>query len=59
VLIEIAAGFDLLRAFERAHVLGLTVGYTIGMGILIVVLPLGSLAGRPKIDQLSHSASRR
>ncbi|HEY4981866.1 MAG TPA: hypothetical protein VII24_07980 [Pseudolabrys sp.] len=58
-MIEIAAGFDLLRAFERAQVLGLTVGKTIGVGMLIVTLPLSSLAGPSKIDQFSHSAPRR
>jgi hypothetical protein len=50
VLIKIAAGFDLLRAVERAQVLGLTVGKTIGTGMLIVKLPLGPLAGRSKIN---------
>jgi hypothetical protein len=59
VLIEIAAGFDLPRAFERALVLGLTVGKTIGVGMMNGKLALGSLAGRSKVDQFSHAAPRR
>jgi hypothetical protein len=58
VPIEIAAGFRLLRGLEFAPVLGLTVGETVGVGAQIVLPFFGSLAGRSKIDQFSHSAPR-
>ena len=57
--IEIAAGFRLLRGFEFAPVFGLTVGKTIGVGVLIFLTLLGSFAGDPKIEQVSHAAPRR
>jgi hypothetical protein len=59
VPVEIAAGFVLLGGFELAQALGLTVGKSIGVGTLIVLLALGSLAGGSKIDQFSHSSPRR
>jgi hypothetical protein len=59
VLIEIAASFGLLRVFELASALGLTVGKPIGVGTLIVLQPFGALAGRSKVDQFSHSAPQR
>jgi hypothetical protein len=59
VPIEIAVGFRLLGGFEFAQALGLTVGKAISVSTLIVLPPLSLLAGRSKIDQFSHSASRR
>lgn len=44
------AGFRLLRVFEIAHVLGLAVGKSFGVGKLFALPPLGLLAGRSKID---------
>jgi len=59
VPVEVAAGFGLLRVFDLAQMLGLTVGKPIGVGALIALPPFGSLAGRSKIDEFSHSTSRR
>jgi hypothetical protein len=59
VPIEIAPGFRLLRGFELAQVLGLTVGKPIGVGTRIGLPSFGALAGHPKIDQFSHSVPRR
>jgi hypothetical protein len=59
VPIEVAAGFRLLRGFELAPVLGLTMGKTIGVGAQIVLPLFGSFASRSKIDQFSHAAARR
>jgi hypothetical protein len=59
VPIEVAIGFRLLRGFELALVLGLTVGKAIGVGVRIVLPLFGSFAGHSKIDQFSHAAPRR
>jgi hypothetical protein len=56
VPIEIAAGFRLLGGFERAQALGPTVGKSISVGTLIILLPFGLLASGSKIDQFSHSS---
>jgi hypothetical protein len=59
VQIEIAAGFFLLRGYEFAPVLGLTMGKTVAIGAQIVLPFFGALAGNSKIDQFSHAAPRR
>jgi hypothetical protein len=59
VAVEAAAGFRLLRGFEFALVLGLTMGKTGGVGEDIVLPPLGPLTGHSKIDQFNHAAPRR
>jgi hypothetical protein len=59
VSVEIATGFRLFLGFELADARGLTVGQTIGVGAPLVMLPFGSLAYRPKIDQFSHSRFHR
>lgn len=52
------ADFRLPRSFQLSQVFGLTVGKTMGIGPLIVVLPFRPLARGSKIDQFSHSAPR-
>jgi hypothetical protein len=59
VPIEVVAGFRMLCAFEFAQMLGLAVGKSVGLGMLIALPPLGSLAGCSKIDKFSHSTARR
>lgn len=55
MLIEIAAGFGLLCIFEFAHILGLAMSNTVELGLSITLAPLGLLAGRPEIHNVSHS----
>jgi hypothetical protein len=56
VLVEVVAGFLLVRGVELAPVFGLTVGKTVGMGAGTVLPLFGPLAGDSKIDQFSHAA---
>jgi hypothetical protein len=58
VLVEIAAGFGPLLRPKLMLVLGLSMQETIGVGARIMLPLLGTLAGRPKIDQFSHAESR-
>ena len=53
--VKIAAGFGALCIFERAQMLGLAMSNTIDLGRPITLSPLGLLAGRPKIHNVSHS----
>jgi hypothetical protein len=55
VKIEIFFGLGLLRVFELAQTFGLTVRKPVGLGLLVVLPPLGLLARASKIDQFSHS----
>jgi hypothetical protein len=53
--VEIAAGFAVLCIFEFAQILGLAMSNTIDLGCPITLPPLGLLAGRSKIYNVSHS----
>jgi hypothetical protein len=59
VPIEVVAGFRLLRVFAFAQMFRLPVGKPVGVGSLIVLPALGSLARVSKIDKFSHSTPRR
>jgi hypothetical protein len=59
VTIEILAGFRFLGLFEFAHALGLTVDQPIGLGLLVVLPLLRSLACGSKIDKFGHSTPRK
>jgi hypothetical protein len=59
VLIEVAIGLGTLRSVARFRTLAAAVSETIGIGTPIVLLPLGSLAQRPQIDDVSHGASSK
>jgi hypothetical protein len=55
VPIEVASGFRLARGFNLANVFRLTKSKPIGVGTLIVLLPVVPLSNGPKIDYFSHS----
>jgi hypothetical protein len=55
VPIEVAFGFRLARGFNLANVFGQTKSKPVGVGTLIVLLPLVPLSNGPKIDYFSHS----
>ena len=56
--VKLALGFGLLCIFKRPQMLGLAMGNTVELGRPITLLPLGLLASRSKIHDVSHSASR-
>jgi hypothetical protein len=56
--VEIAAGSRLPCIFELARILGLAMSHTIELGLSVALAPLGLLAGRPEIHNVSHSSSR-
>jgi hypothetical protein len=58
VLIEVAIGLGPLRRVECFRTLAAAVSKAIGIGMPIVLLPLGSFAQRSQIDHVCHVAPR-